>query len=75
MMLMASAKVLNDAVVKPISKGAKNPHNERYVIAQAKRHLDYYYVQRLEGYDDMEMDDHPIIPMNDVKRKSRKGAE
>ena len=74
MMLMASAKVLNDAVVQPISKGANNPHNERYVIAQAKRHLDFYYAQRLEGYGDMEMDDRPIIPMNDSKRKSRKEA-
>ena len=75
MMLMATAKVLNDAVVRTMDKGKKNPHIERYVIAQAKRHLDYYYAQRLEGYDDMEMDDHPIIPMNDVKRKTRKGAE
>ena len=74
MMLMATAKVLNDAVVMNLNKGAKNPHNERYVIAQAKRHLDYYFAQRLDGYDDMEMDDRPIIPLKDIKGKSRKEA-
>ncbi len=74
MMLMATAKVLNDVVVMNLSKGAKNPHNERYVIAQAKRHLDFYFAQRLEGYVDMEMDNRPIIPMNGTMRRSRKEA-
>ena len=73
--LMATAKVLNDAVVQTMSRGRSNPHNERYVMAQAKRHLDYYYAQRIEGYEDMEIDGRPLLPLKELARIFGKEAE
>ncbi len=60
--LMATAKILYDGVVMAATKGKKNPHCERYVLAQAKRHLDHYFAQMVEGYDGLELDTRCLIP-------------